>query len=273
MTQDIKRVTVPLDASSETGTAIDTAARLAAHWRVPLHGVFIEDEELIGLACLPFARQVTLGVGLEPLTKDQVEDDFRAFAERARRQLAEAAERHEVQWSFETVRGPLTTDMLGGEHDFVVAGAASRPIGDHFRIAARSWSWITVVARPFLLAKRQWETGGSVLALLRRQDPKSARAIEVASQIARFRGGTLTVSASPSLAGSENFAARVSQLLGERSPSFQTEPAVTERAALRHRIIELDCRLLVLEAGEQDAELNELRELFEQLTCDLLIIR
>ena len=43
------------------GTAIDTAARLAARWRVPLHGVFIEDEELIGLAGLPFARQVTLG--------------------------------------------------------------------------------------------------------------------------------------------------------------------------------------------------------------------
>ena len=68
MTHDIKRVIVPLDASSETSTAIDTAARLAARWRVPLHGVFIEDEELIGLAGLPFARQVTLGVGPEPLT-------------------------------------------------------------------------------------------------------------------------------------------------------------------------------------------------------------
>ena len=273
MTQDIKRVIVPLDASSETGTAIDTAARLAARWRVPLHGVFIEDDELIGLAGLPFARQVTLGTGLEPLTKDQVEHHFRAFAEQAGRELAEVAERHEVKWSFETVRGPLTPDMLGGEHDFVVAGAASRPIGDHFRIASRSWSWMTVVARPFLLAKRQWEAGGSVLALLRRQDPKSARALEVASQIAGFRGGTLTVSASPGLAGSDDFSAWVSQLLGERSLSLQTEPAATEPAALRQRIIELDCRLLVLEAGEWDSQPDELRELVEQLTCDVLIIR
>jgi len=273
MTQDIKRVIVPLDASSETGTAIDTAARLAARWRVPLHGVFIEDEELIGLAGLPFARQVTLGVGLEPLTKGQVEDDFRAFAERARRELAEVAERHEVQWSFETVRGPLTPDMLDGENDFVVAGAASRPIGDHFRIAARSWSWMTVVARPFLLAKRQWETGGSVLALLCRQDPKSARALEVASQIAGFRGGTLTVSASPGLAGSDDFSAWVSQLLGDRSLSLQSEPAATQPAALRQRIIELDCRLLVLEAGEPASQPDELRELIEQLTCDVLVIQ
>jgi hypothetical protein len=273
VTQDIKRVIVPLDASSETGTAIDTAARLAARWRARLHGVFIEDEELIGLAGLPFARQVTLGVGLEPLTRDQVEDDFRAFAERTRRELAEVAERHKVEWSFKTVRGPLTPDMLGGKHDFVVAGAASRPIGDHFRITSRSWSWMTVVARPFLLAKRQWEAGGSVLALLRRQDPKSARVLEVASEIAGFRGGTLAVSASPGLAGSDDFSAWVSQLLGDRSLRLQTEPAATQPTALRQRIIELDCRLLVLEAGEPDFRPHELRELIEQLTCDVLIIQ
>ena len=78
MTQEIERVIVPLDAASETGTAIDTAAHLAARWRVPLHGLFIEDEELIDLAGLPFARQVTLGAGLELLTKDHIEDYFDA---------------------------------------------------------------------------------------------------------------------------------------------------------------------------------------------------
>ncbi len=36
MTPGIKRVVVPLDAASETGIAIDTAAQLAARWRVPL---------------------------------------------------------------------------------------------------------------------------------------------------------------------------------------------------------------------------------------------
>src|SRR5438552_16992280 len=105
MTQGIKRVVVSLDAASETGTAIDTAARLAARWGVPLHGVFIEDEELIGLAGLPFAHQVTLGIGPEPLTTDHVVDHFRAFAERAPRQLAAAADRHGVKWTSAIVRG------------------------------------------------------------------------------------------------------------------------------------------------------------------------
>jgi hypothetical protein len=273
MTQGIERVVVPLDAATETSTAIDTAARLAVLWCVPLHGVFIEDEELIGLAGLPFARQVTLGTGLEPLTKDHVEDQLHAFAERARRDLGAVADRHDVKWSFEVARGPLAPNTLGGEHDFVVAGAATRPIGDHFRVSSRCWSWMAIIARPFLLARREWETGGSVVTLLRRGGPQSARTLDVAAQIAGFYSSTLTVAGTPNLAGSDDFAVWVSGLLKGHSVSLQTEFAAAEPAALRQRIIELDCRLLVLEASEKDAQPEELRELVEHLACDVLIIR
>ena len=273
MTQEIKRIVVPLDAASEAGTAIDTAARLAARWQVPLHGVFIEDEELIGLAGLPFARQVTLGAGPEPLTKDHVEDHFRAFAERARRELSAKADRHAVKWSFEVVRGPLAADALGGEHDFVVAGAATRPIGDHFRVSSRCWSWMPIIARPFLLAKREWDTGGSVFTLLRRRGPQSARTLDIAAQIAGFHSGSLTVAGTPDLAGSDDFADWVSALLEGHSVSLSTEPAETEPATLRQRIVELDCRLVVLEASEQPSPSDELREFVEHLACDVLIIR
>jgi hypothetical protein len=213
VTQPIKRVVVSLDAVSEADPAIDTAARLAVRWRVPWHGVFIEDEELIGLAGLPFAGQVTLATGLEPLTKDHIEDHFCASAARARRELIAAADRHGVKWSFEVVRGPLAPDTLGGKHDFVVAGAATRPIGDHFRISSRCWSWMAIIARPFLLAKRKWETGGSVFALLRRRGPESARTLDIAAQIAGFNSGILTVAGTSDLAGSDDFAAWVSGLL------------------------------------------------------------
>jgi hypothetical protein len=273
MTQEINRVVVPLDAASETGAAIDTAARLAARWRVPLHGVFIEDEELIGLASLPFAREVTLGTGLEPLTKDRVEDHFRASAERARRELAAAAERHDVKWSFASVRGPLVPEMVGGEHDFVVAGAASRPIGGHFRIASRCWSWMTIAARPFLLANREWRNGGSVFTLLRRRNSNSARALDIAAQIAGFFNGTLTVAKTANAGGSVDFTAWVSERLEGQTVRLQIEPAETEPAALRQRIIELDCRLLVLEACDWEAQPDQLRELVGQLACDVLITR
>jgi hypothetical protein len=126
MAQEIGHVVVSLDTASETQTAIDTAVRSAASWCVPVPGLLFEDEELIGFAGLPFARQVTLAAGLEPLTKDHVERHFRASAERAQRQLAAIAERHRVEWSFAVAGARLA-----------VAGAATRPIGDHFRLASR----------------------------------------------------------------------------------------------------------------------------------------
>ena len=273
MTQLIKRVVVSLDAVSEADPAIDTAARLAARWRVPLHGVFIEDEELIGFAGLPFARQVTLATGLEPLTKGHIEDHFRAFAERLQRELAAAAARHGVEWSFEVVRGPLAAAALGGKHDFVVAGAATRPVGEHFRIASPWWSLAAIIARPVLLAKRQWETGGSVFAFLRRPGKQSARVLEIAAQIAGISNATLTVAGPPDLAGTDDFAAWVSRLLEGHSVSLQTEPAAAEPAALRQRIIELDCRLLVLEATLDEARPEELREFVESLACNVLVVR
>jgi hypothetical protein len=274
MTQAIKRVVVPLDTTSETRTAIDTAARLATCWQVPLHGIFVEDEELVCLAGLPFACQVTLATGRQPLTKDHVGDHLRAFAERARRELAAAAARHGVDWSLEVVRGPLAGDALGGaEHDFVVAGAATRAIGSHFQVAPRWWSSIAIIARPFLLARRRWETGGSVLTLLRSRGPESARTLDIAAQIAGFCSGRLTVVGPPDLAGSDDFEAWVSGHLEGHSLTFRTEPAATESAALRQRISELDCRLLVLEDNLEEARPDDLREHFAHLACDLLFVR
>ena len=77
----------------------------------------------------------------------------------------------------------------------------------------------------------------------------------------------------PDLAGSDDFAAWVAGLLEGHSRNLQTEPVTPESAALRQRIIDLDCRLLVLDATEQDAGPDDLRELAEHLACDLLIIR
>jgi hypothetical protein len=272
MAQDIQRVVVSLDTASETSTAIDTAVRLAASWRVPVHGLFVEDEELIGFAGLPFARQVTLAGGPEPLTRAHVERHFRASAERAQRELAAAAKRHRVEWSFAVARGPLCVEGICGARDFVVAGAATRPIGDHFRLASRWWQIVPLIARPFLLARREWEAGGSVFTLLRGRGTQSAQTLAIAAQIAGFHTRSLTVVAPFELGASDDFAAWVSGLLEGYSLELRTESAVPEPSALRQRILELDCRLLVIEASTQDEAPDELRALVEHLSCDVLII-
>jgi hypothetical protein len=97
--------------------------------------------------------------------------------------------------------------------------------------------------------------------------------LEIAARIAGISKATLTVAGPPDLASTDDFAAWVSGLLEGHSVSLQTEFAAAEPAALRQRIIELDCRLLVLEASPGEAPPEELREFVKPLACDVLVVR
>lgn len=264
----IERVVVPLDAASENLVAIETAARLAAHAKAPLHGVFVEDEDLLQLASLPFARQFTVGAEAEKLTTEHVELHLRLAAERARRELLAAAKRHGVTASFEIVRG-ASASALGGasERDIVVAGALTRPIAGHFRVECRWWSSLAATPGPFLLARHAWSAHGSVALLLRDRGAASLRLLDAAAQIAEAADALLTVIC-PSAAAAEAFENWVADRFAGRTLRLQVEIAPAEPSALRQRLGELECRLLAIEAGG-----DQLRDLVERYACDILIVR
>ena len=241
----IERVIVPLDATSEYHPAVDVAARLAARAHAPLHGIFIEDEDLLNLASLPFTRQTTLGGEAEKLTAEHVALHLQLAAERAQAALVEAGRRHGVEVSFEIVRGASATALAAAsEHDLVVAGALGRPIGRHFRMACRWWSSIEVARAPFLLAHRDWSASGAVVVLLGDRGAASARLLHAAAQLAEAADRLLTIICPPSLAGSGRFDKWIAERLAGHSVRLQIEIGPGEPAALHRRISELDCRLL-----------------------------
>lgn len=265
MKEKIGRVVVPLDAASDNRAALDTAARLAARWHVPLHGVFVEDEELLGLAGLPFAAQVTRR-GREKLTRGDIEAHLRAFAERARRDLAGAAARHRVKSSFAVTRGPFSETLGAG--DFVVAGAATRPVGGHFRVRSRWWTASATTRHPLFLAHRDWQAGGSVVTVLSRRSSEAERLLQLAADLAGFAGRALTVLGAADLAAPEALAGWVAEVLAGQPLELTTEPAPAEPRSLRHRAAELDCRLFVLAADGAEG----LSELVEEAGCDVLVV-
>jgi len=266
MAQPIERVVVPLDAASENLIAIETATRIAAHAKAPLIGVFVDDEDLLQLASLPFARQFTVGAEAEPLTIEHVELHLRLAAERARRELFAAAKRHGVTASFEIVRGASASALAGAsERDIVVAGALTRPIAGHFRVECRWWSSFAAMPGPFLLARHAWGTRGSVALLLRDRGAGSLRLLDAAAQIAEAADALLTVILSPDGEPVDDW---IADRLGDRPLRLQVEIAPLEPAALRQRLGELECRLLATEAGG-----DRLRDLVERYACDILIVR
>jgi nucleotide-binding universal stress UspA family protein len=270
----IDRIIVALDATSESRTVIDTAVRLAAQAKAPLHGIFVENEELLHLASLPFARQVTAGAGAEALTLEDIELQLRAAAERVRTELLGRAKQQRVKCSFEIVRGAAeSAASIASEHDLVVAGALARPVAGHFRVEHRWWSYIDATRGPFLLARNVWGSAGSVVMLLRDRNLASARLFDAAAQIAAARESVLTVICPPAISGAEGFEQWIADRVKEHPVRVQIEIAAVEAANLRERLSELDCRLLAFEAALAEGSGDRVRKIVERFACDVLIVR
>ncbi|HEV2099320.1 MAG TPA: hypothetical protein VGR45_10385 [Stellaceae bacterium] len=270
----IERVVVQLDASSDNRVAIDTAARLAARAKASLHGVFVEDQDLLHWAGLPFARQITVGASAEPFTTEQIELHLQVEAGRAQRDFHAAAKRHGLDDSFEVVRGALETALsVATERDLVVAGGLTRPIAGHFRVACRWWSLIASAPAPFLLARDTWDSAGAVVTLLGDRGPAAIRLIEASAKAAEARDGVLTVICLPGIAGTQGFEKWIEERLSTYRLRVQIEVAPDEFIALAHRIGELDCRLLAIDANLSEDSADRLREFVERCACDIRFVR
>src|SRR5512138_1721264 len=87
-----RRILVGADASPASLAAAAAAAELAARLGAELLGLFVEDEDLLRLAALPFAGVLRVPSGThEPLDLPRAEAELRAVGAHAREALARAA--------------------------------------------------------------------------------------------------------------------------------------------------------------------------------------
>ncbi|MAG96461.1 MAG: universal stress protein [Alphaproteobacteria bacterium] len=125
---DIRRILVALDSSAEGLAALDTAARLAARLEAELEGLYVEDEALLHMARAPLTRIVSMTSASQSLSAADMERSMRAQARAAHQALARASERRAVRWSFRTVRGQVSGEILAAAPgvDMVILGKANR---------------------------------------------------------------------------------------------------------------------------------------------------
>jgi hypothetical protein len=274
MSGGIERVVVPLDAAADDRIAIDTATRLAARIKAPLHGVFVEDEELLWAAALRFTRQSTLGAAAEPFTLESTALALQAAAARARQEFAAAAEQAGLRWSFEIVRGPAARALAGvGERDLVVAGGVGRPVAGHFRLESRWFQSIDAAIGRFLFARHAWNAEGSVAILLRSRGTAAGRLLAAAAQIAEARGIGLIVLHPAEPAGDTGLEAWIAEQLGTFAVPRRIEITPAEPALVEERILALGCRLLAIETEPADGVSVQLRRWALRAACDILVVR
>ncbi|MFQ5971750.1 MAG: hypothetical protein ACE5Q3_05410 [Alphaproteobacteria bacterium] len=252
----LKRILLALDASERGASAIDIATLLAAGLEAELEGVFVEDAELIKAAGLPFTRLVHSQAGaVGPLDARLMRRALAARAERAQRDLAAAAGRRGVTWSFRITSRQVAEEVTGQpeRRDLItVAGSA---------VAARlpedcSALWLNEKCR----------VPGAVLLLF----DGGERTFATAAELARIFGCPLKLLIS-SVPLTGDLQRRVSDWLAERGQSLVIErldPA--SETAIQDAVRRETAPLLVLERSGEPGRALDVRTLLRETDCSVL---
>lgn len=119
----IVRILLGMESSGPELPDIEPAVRLARLLEAEISGVFVQDDDLLRSAALPFAVEIPLAGGApRALDMARLERALRMLAQRTEAELERAAESARIRWSFRVVRGRRMPTMLGeaGEGDLVV---------------------------------------------------------------------------------------------------------------------------------------------------------
>ena len=171
-----------LDRSPRSAAALTAAAALAAELDAELAGLFVEDVDLQRLEGLPIAREFCVITGeARPLSQGEVERAWRSEAASLRRQLAEAAGRLSLRWSFRVARGRVSAEVntLAQSFDLIVLGK-------------RPGSGVLAVARTTVYVAEKRPQPGPVLVLFESL-PASAHSLDVGVMLARSSGAELVL--------------------------------------------------------------------------------
>ena len=191
---EIRRILVALDSSTHSLAALDAAAELAASMNAELLGIFVEDENLLHLAGLPFSHELRSPAATsQPMNSEEMERQLHLQAAQARWALEKAAERVNAKWSFRTIRGQVTPSVLAAalDADLVAMGRVSRPLHTRSRLGstARATSKLN---RSVLLMQQGSDLSYPVLVTYD-GSPAALQALAAAAKLARLSGDKLNI--------------------------------------------------------------------------------
>lgn len=273
----IKRILVALDASTHSLAALEAAADMAAALQAELMGLFVEDENLLHLAGLPFAQEVRTPWAISrQMSSDRMEEDLRLRAAQARRALQAAADRVQARWSFKTVRGQVTPAVLEAalEADLVAMGRISHPVSRRNRLGSTARAAAARTHRSVLLMQQGGDLSYPVLVTF--DGSRAAwQALLAAAKLASAGGDDLSVlllCEEPERVNALKDEVRA--WLGQRDLRAQYSwlPEATTGTLIKVIQAAADC-VLVLGGDNPLLEADAIQELLDETDCPVLLVR
>lgn len=191
----IQRILIGLDASHHSMAALRAAAKLASSLGAELHGLFVEDINLLRVAEFPAAKELQFPFARHTrLDPRRMRRQLRAQAQQARRALSLVCKGEKIEWSFEVVRGDVSAKVLeeAANADLLCVGRASRPLVRQPTMGSTAEAAAIRAPRSVLLISRDREIDHPV-AVVYDGSTDTEQALLLASRLAEDMGGLLSV--------------------------------------------------------------------------------
>lgn len=271
----VRRILVALDASVYSDGVLSVAVSLAAQLHSELHGLFIEDVNVLRLAELPFAREIRYGeTQSRAVERDELERSLRARATILRHALETLAAEHQIRSTFRVVRGAVDSELITAalETDLLALGRLGHSIARRVRLGSAARAAVARAASAVLLVKPGVE-GGPILVLYD-GSPASVRALRIAAGVAGEPGELRVMVWGPdeeAAYGRRQFAAG---LLEAETIRVQFQHLATgEPGRLLDWVNRQHGSLLVLSSGEDTLPEGTIDVLLDDAEQHILLIR
>ena len=272
-----KHILVALDASPHSLAALATAAELAAELGAELAGLFVEDTDLLHSASLPFVRQVSI-FSSAATDAQQMECQFRVQADQMRRDLALAAERLQVPWTFQVARGRVDSEVAAAADatDLLILGRTGWRAQQSGALGSTARRLLARAPRPTLMLQRRQLRLATPLAVLCDGTAASQEALATAAALTRVKGGPLEVLlVGTDLAPKTELAEWVRARLGPETPDLRyrvSELNFRGIAPLAHALNRTGAGALVLPCGLLEMAPDTLQTLIGQIEAPVLLV-
>jgi nucleotide-binding universal stress UspA family protein len=227
----MQRILVAVDASPHSLAVLHAAAELAALTGAELHGLFVEDVNLLNLGSFPFGREVGLYTATpRAISAAAMERQLRIMGAAIREVVARTAARSRVRWSFEVRRGSIATELLAAAQEALLLGIGRAGYMHQRTLGSTARAVVAHTSRPVLILDKANKLKYP-LTVLYSGTPASERALHFAASLARRKDIELVVLVwpDPSVVGeasaqvaADRLQQQADQFLANTDVSFQT---------------------------------------------------
>ena len=274
----IRRILVALDASQHSQHALDVAVQLATWHNADIEGLYVEDINLLRLAALGVGREIgPTSPSPLPIEPGQLARRLSLDAAKARRLLAETAERHSVRWAFRVERGNVASVIrqAAGEVDIVTLGRAGAGRPGPGRLGSTAQALTDQLPQSVIVVQAPVTTGRNVMTFFDGSEC-GRRAVTIAASLCKRLQARLVILATrrTATAGESDetpLSAAAADLVGDLDVAFRVRMVRTD-ADLVRTIREEDPSLCIV-GCETPSEGSLLRQLANRLPVSVYLVK